>query len=141
MFDPVSELTFASTVAKPGDMAALTAFYLELEILTDSWRRLLQNPAGETAWDEKLRILARYGVERYWLQAISDFDLVGRVKMMIASCLLVRHLGGNVEHTAQLYAKEIENDADNVDALLDAAYICPAMTDDKLLGLLLEVES
>ena len=136
-FDPESELAFARTVAKPGDLAALREFYLSLEILTEPWRQLLQNPTGAGEWDPSLRILARYGVERYWLQAISDFDLVGRVKMIVASCLLVHHLGGNVAHTAQLYAKEIENDADNVDALLDAAYTCPAMTDDKMLGLLL----
>ena len=35
-------------------------------------------------------------------------------------------------------SKEIENDADNVDAILDAAYAHPAFTDDKLLFLLLE---
>ena len=140
-FDPETELAFAVSVAKPGDPMALTEFYLSLEILTDAWRQLLQNPAGESAWDARLRTLARYGVERYWLQAISDFDLVGRVKMIIASCLLVRHLGGDVEKTAQLYAKEIENDADNVDAILDGAYTCPALTDDKLLGMLLEKET
>lgn len=136
-FDPEEELEFAASIAKPGDMAALVAFYKDLEILTDPWRNLLQNPAGESAWDEKLRILARYGVERYFLQAISDFDLVGRVKMIIASCILVRYLGGDVEKTAQLYAKEIENDADNVEAILDGAYTCPDLTDEKLLGMLL----
>ena len=136
-FDPAAELAFAASLAKPGDPNALSRFYLSLEILTEAWRQLLQNPAGGQGWDEKLRILARYGVERYWLQAISDFDLVSRVKMIIASCLLVRHLGGAVEETAQLYAKEIENDADNVDAILDGAYTHPALTDDKLLGLLI----
>ena len=33
-------------------------------------------------------------------------------------------------------SKEIENNAANVDALLDAAYTSSALTDDKLLGLL-----
>ena len=56
--------------------------------------------------------------------------------MVIASCLLVRELGSNVYETAQLYSKEIENDADNVDAILDAAYTEPALTDASLLGLL-----
>jgi len=136
-FNPVVELAFARSAAKPGDPAALAAFYGDLEILTDAWRHLLHNPAPATAWDERLRTFARYGVERYWLQAISDFDLVSRVKMIVAACLLVRYLGGDVEKTAQLYAKEIENDADNVDAILDAAYTCHAMTDDKLLGMLM----
>lgn len=137
-FDPEAELAFAKTVEKKGDVAALTAFYLDLEILTESWRQRLLHPQGEGQWDEKLRVLARYGVERYWLQAISDFDLVGRVKMIVASCLLIRHLGGDLVETAQLYAKEIENNIDNVEAILDGAYTCPAFTDDKLLGMLLQ---
>ena len=78
-------------------------------------------------------------MERYWLQAVSDYDLICRVKMVIASCLLVKTLGGDPVETAQIYAKEIENNADNVDAILDAAYENPAFTDDKLLGLLLGV--
>jgi len=136
-FDREAELAFGMSVAKPADMTMLTAFYADLEILTEEWRNHLTNPAGAGEWDEKLRILARYGVERYWLQAISDFDLVGRVKMIIASCLLVRYLGGDLVQTAQLYAKEIENNAENVDAILDGAYAHPALTDEKLLGWLL----
>lgn len=136
-FDPEAELAFAKTVAKPGDMTEILKFYAGLEILTDAWRQQLAHPKGDGSWDHRLRILARYGVERYWLQAISDFDLVGRVKMVVASCLLVWHLGGDLEQTAQLYAKEIENNIDNVEAVLDGAYTSPALTDDKLLGLLL----
>lgn len=135
-FAPAEELAFAGTVAKTGDPQELIAFYLNLEILTDAWRQRLQAPRGTGAWSEKLRVLARYGIERYWLQAISDFDLVGRVKMIVAACLLVRQLGGDLVQTAQLYAKEIENNADNVDAILDGAYAHPALTDDKLLGML-----
>ena len=83
--------------------------------------------------------MACYFVERYWLQAVSDYDLVSRVKLAVVSCLLVRDLGGDVLRTAQLYSKEIENDADNVDALLDGAYAHPTLTDAALLGALLEV--
>lgn len=133
-FVPDEELAFAKTVAKDSEPEALTAFYLSLEILTDAWHRRLCAPEGTGAWSEELRKLARYGVERYWLQAISDFDLVGRVKMIIASCLLVRQLGGDLVQTAQLYAKEIENNAANVDAILDGAYAAPALTDERLLG-------
>ena len=136
-FDPDAELAFARTVAQPGSYAALTAFYRELEILTEDWHLRLARPAGNGDWDERLLTLARYGVERYWLQAISDFDLVGRVKMVVASCLLVRHLGGDLVRTAQLYAKEIENSIENVEAILDGAYTHPALTDEHLLGLLL----
>ena len=81
--------------------------------------------------------MARYFVNRYWLQAISDYDLVSRVKLTMVSCILVKYLGGDVYQTAQQYSKEIENDADNVDAVLDAAYTHPALTDARLLGYLL----
>jgi hypothetical protein len=64
-FDPLAELAFGSSVAKPADMAALVDFYLELEILTEQWNQRLRNPKGTGEWDEKLRTLARYGVERY----------------------------------------------------------------------------
>lgn len=136
-FDPEAELEFARSVAKAGDMAGILGFFADLETLTEAWRDRLASPRPHGDWDPRLRILARYGVERYWLQAISDFDLVSRVKMILLSCLLVRHLGGDLVQTAQLYAKEIENSADNVDAILDGAYTHPALTDDKLLGLLL----
>ena len=51
--------------------------------------------------------------------------------------MIIKLLGGDIVITAQRYSKEIENDADNVDAILDAAYNHPAFTDDKLLGLLI----
>ncbi len=136
-WDESAALHFARGLAKPSAPSELTAFYLGLEILTDAWRQRLSAPAGAGQWDERLRTLARYGVQRYWLQAVSDFDLVGRVKMVIAACVLVHHLGGDLVQTAQLYAKEIESNCDNVDAILDGAYSSPALTDEKLLGLLL----
>lgn len=135
-WDEGSALAFGRSLARPSDPAELAAFYGNLEILTDAWRARLQATGGKT-WDERLRLLARYGVERYWLQAISDYDLVGRVKLVLLSCLLVRTLGGDFMSTAQLYAKEIENNADNVEAIWDGAYTHPALTDDKILGYLL----
>ena len=134
--DPESELSFARQVAQPGSEQVLREFYLGLEILTPRWRALLKSPSRRQDWPEELRALARYGVERYWLQAVSDYDLVCRVKMIVAACLLVRSLGGDLIETAQLYSKEIENSADNVDAILDAAYSSPALTDAHLLGIL-----
>ena len=136
-FVPEEILKSAAELAAPADLADLLRFFSGLEILTDTWRQRLQNPQG-APWTDTLRSLARYGVERYWLQAVSDFDLVSRVKMVVVSCLLVRALGGDPVQTAQAYSKEIENNADNVDALLDAAYTHPALTDAILLGLLLD---
>ena len=136
-FDPEKELAFGRSVAKKASPEALRAFYLELEILTDGWKQRLESPAATLVWDAGLRKLARCGVERYWLQAISDLDLVGRVKMIVAACLLVRQLGGDLVQTAQLYSKEIDNNTENVEAILDGAYANPALTDEKLLGWLL----
>lgn len=132
-FDPDAVLAQARQLAEPADPTALLDFFSGLEILTDAWRARLASPTP-APWSEQLRNLARYGIQRYWLQAISDFDLVGRVKLIVTSCILVRTLGGNTVETAQLYSKEIENDADNIDAILDGAYTAPALTDAQLLG-------
>lgn len=135
-FDPALALDTAREFAAAGDEKALPAFYLELELLTERWRKRLEAPMGGE-WNEMTRAFAAYCVERYWLQAVSDYDLMGRVKMIVAASLLLRILGGDFAETAQLYAKEIENSAENVDAILDAAYESPAFADNKLLGLLL----
>ncbi|MBQ7001757.1 MAG: flagellin lysine-N-methylase [Oscillospiraceae bacterium] len=135
-FDPDAALESARELAKPGSFRELADFFLELELLTPQWESLLKNPAP-ASWDPRTPALARYLVNRYWLQAVSDYDLYCRVKFMVILCLLAKYLGGDLLRTAQLMSKEIENDADNVDALLDAAYAHPAFTDDKLLGMLL----
>ncbi|MBQ3192872.1 MAG: flagellin lysine-N-methylase [Oscillospiraceae bacterium] len=135
-FDADAAWQTVCQLRKPGDLQALTDFFLDLEILTPEWEALLKHP-HPGPWDSHTPALARYLTERYWLQAVSDYDLYSRVKFILIVCLLVRHLGGDIFRTAQLLSKEIENDADNVDAILDAAYDHPAFTDDKLLGMLL----
>ena len=135
-FDAKQSLSQAAEMAAPGDIVSMLHFFSELEILTPAWRQRLQAPSP-APWTDLFRNLARYGVERYWLQAVSDYDLVSRVKMVVISCLVVRILGGDAIETAQLYSKEIENDADNIDAILDGAYTHPALTDAAVLGLLL----
>lgn len=136
-FDGEAALETARELACPGDAAEILSFFQSLEVLTDNWKRRLLSPAP-TDWDGRTLDLARYFINRYWLQAVSDYDLYSRVKFMVISCLLLRELGGDFEKTAQLFSKEIENDAGNMDALLDAAYEHPAFTDAGLLGMLLE---
>ena len=114
--------------------APLTDLYSGLEILTDRWKNLLSSPISLPHWPAELRAMARCQIRRYWLQAVSDWELAARVKMIVASCILVRHLGGDTIATAQLYSKEIDNDQDNVDAILDAAYTSPVLTDMNLLS-------
>lgn len=128
-------LADADAFAGCGDVDAILAFYKNLEILTERWRRRLDVPASGL-WDEKLARFMTYGIRRYWLQAVSDFDLLCRVKFLLSACILLRHLGGDTMQTAQLWSKEIENNIDNVEALLDGAYCEAAFTDRNLLSLL-----
>ena len=129
----------AARLTEPSSSGEILDFYKGLEILTPAWRQRLSQPSP-ALWTEELRAMARYFVARYWLQAVSDYDLVCRVKLAVVSCLVVKILGGNIIDTAQLYSKEIENDADNVEAILDGAYTSPALTDKKLLWHLLQDE-
>ena len=135
-FDTAAALAEARELARPGNPSALLDFCLQLELLTPRWAAMLRNPRP-ARWTDAHRALARYLIRRYWLQAVSDYDLYCRVKFITVSCLLIKTLGGDIVSTAQLFSKEIENDADNVDAIWDAAYSHPAFTDDRLLGLLL----
>ena len=136
-FCPDAALEEAAQIAGDSDKDSFLAFYADLEILTKVWAARLRSPLSGEGWSDMFRNLARYGIERYWLQAVCDYNLVSRVKMIVASCLLVKELGGDTIATAQLYSKEIENNADNVDAILDGAYSHPALTDRNLISLLL----
>ena len=139
VLDPQFALEDAAQLAEPGSLDEILTFFRDLEILTDAWRQRLAAPSP-APWTEKFRALARYFVARYWLQAVSDYDLVCRVKLAVISCLVVKALGGDMTDTAQLYSKEIENDADNVESILDGAYTSPALTDKKLLWLLTQAQ-
>lgn len=136
-FPVQAALEEARSLAKTGDLGQIPRAFLELEILTDFWRQRLLAPV-EGPWTDGFRALAGYLVQRYWLQAVADYDLYSRVKLVIAACLVIKALGEDFSSTAQLFSKEIENNADNVDALLDGAYDNPAFRDDLLLGLLLD---
>ena len=138
-FNAYSAMESIREFARPGSLRAVLDFFLELEILTPQWEARLREPVS-SHMPEMVRNLSRYLVERYWLQAVSDYDLACRVKFILLSCLVVSALGGDFISTAQLFSKEIENNCDNVEAILDAAYSHPAFTDDKLLGMLLGCE-
>ena len=131
-------LALAEQYAAQGDWQQLVQFFGELEILTPQWQDRLNAPNCDSSWHEGFLALVRYFVGRYWLQAVSDYDLICRAKLAITACLLVYHLGGNFVDTAQLFSKEIENDPDNLETILDGAYTSPALTDVQLLSLLLK---
>ena len=134
-FDPDAALAEAARFAGPGDADALQQFHLGLDLLTRRWQEAL---AGLTAprWTEGLCRIAQYGVCRHWFQAVSDWDLSCRVKLILSGCALLARLPGELKNSAQLWSKEIENSAQNLDAILDGAYAEPALTDANLLGLL-----
>ena len=136
-FDAEISLAEARNFAGAGDPEAIVDFFSNLEILTEDWSSLLRSCAPE-AWNEMHLRIARYFIDRYWLQAVSDYDLISRMKLAVISCLVINHLGGDIFRTAQLYSKEIENDIDNIEAILDGAYTASAFTDEKLLGVLLK---
>lgn len=139
-FDSDAALEAAREIAAIGNVDRVLAFYQNLEILTEEWAERLKKPMP-AVWTADYLAIARYFVDRYWLQAVSDYDLVSRVKLTILSCLMIQTLGGDTAATAQLYSKEIENSIENLEAILDGAYTAEAFTDDRILGLLLSGNS
>ena len=138
ILDPEYALEQSEKFAQPGSMEEVFQFFSTLELLTPQWKAILDTGPAPAHWDPQLKNFLVYLIRRYWLQAVSDYDLVGRVKLCIISCLLLSRIPGDLLDTAQLFSKEIENDPDNIDAILDAAYTHPAFTDVRLLGLLLQ---
>ena len=136
-FDAEAALEDVREFTKDSDPREMVSFFRQLELLTPEWNALLDAPSP-APWTSHHLALAGYLIQRYWLQAVSDYDLYCRVKFIVITCLLVKHLGGDIFRTAQLYSKEIENNIDNVEAILDAAYAHSAFTDDKILGMLLK---
>lgn len=137
ILDPEYALAQAQKFAKPGSMEDIFQFFGTLEILTPQWKTILDTGPAPAHWDPRLKNLLVYLIRRYWLQAVSDHDLVGRAKLCIISCLLLSRIPGDLTENAQLFSKEIENDPDNIDAILDGVYRHRALTDIALLGLLL----
>ena len=93
--------------------------YRNLEILTDRWKVLLERGPADAPWKAEHRALMRYFIDRYWLHSAYDDDFATRAIFMALSCLVIRSMGGNTVEMAQLYSKEIENDADNVEELYE----------------------
>ena len=134
-FDPDAALQEAAQFAGSPDPEALAQVYRELEPLTDRWQERL-NALNAPEWEEGLCRIAQYGVLRHWYQAVSDWDLTSRVKLLLSGCALISRLPGAPVNNAQLWSKEIENSAQNLDSLLDGAYTQSGLTDANLLALL-----
>ena len=119
-----------------GSPEPLFAFFSGLEILTDRWRQLLKKPPTTAKLPKETKALLRYFIGRHWLQAVSDFDLFGRVCFCVAGCIMIGSVDAPTEQAAQLFSKEIENDVENLYAFLDGTYTEPALSIDNLLALL-----
>ena len=137
IIDVQSSIALARKYATTGNWDILLDFFRDLEILTPQWRSRLSTPEKTCQWHKGYLALAKYFIERYWLQAVSDYDLICRAKLIIIACLLIYHLGGAFIETTQLFSKEIENDPDNLEAVLDGAYTSPALPEIQLLSLFL----
>ena len=133
-FEPMQCLADARRFADAGNLDGLTTFFAGLEILTPDWANMLSGPKQACVYSKKL---LHYFICRYWLQAVADYDLISRAKFSLAACILIGSLPGDFIRNAQLFSKEIENDPDNVEAILDGCYSIPPLTDSNLLGLLL----
>lgn len=133
---PEEYLDDVAKLSLQGDIKDLREFFLGLEILAHQWESRLQTIGHTPVWDPRHKALLHYFIDRYWLQAVSDFDIVCRAKFSISACILIGYLGGEFTETTQRFSKEIENDPDNVEAILDGAYSARALTDLTLLGLL-----
>lgn len=135
-----SLLESAQKYATGGDISGFYPFFESLEILTPRWKKQLHRAPTAKKCREELGYLMKYLICRYWLQAVADGELTVWVKFMIIACLLINALGGDLIATAQLFSKEIENDPDNLEAILDAVYCETPFTDGNLLGLLLNTQ-
>ena len=117
-----------------GDIRSIADFFASLEILTQTWPALLANAAPRPL-HPLTRSLARYLTERYWLRQDLG-DEWGKAGFITACCLLVSALGEDFIENAQLFSKEVENCAENIDALMDAVYDHPAFSPENLTALL-----
>ncbi len=134
-FDPDAALAEAAQFVGSPDADGLAQVYRELELLTERWEEKL-SALSEPEWDEGLCRIAQYGICRHWYQAVSDWDLTSRVKLLLSGCALIVRLPGALADNAQLWSKQIENSTQNLDALLDGAYTQSGLTDANLLSLL-----
>ena len=90
-FDPDAALAEAAQFAGSPDPEALAQVYRELELLTDRWEKKL-SALSKPVWDGGLCRIAQYAVCRHWYQAVPDWDLTARVKMLLSGCALLARL-------------------------------------------------
>lgn len=118
-----------------GNLNAVFRFFQSLEILTPQWKQLLTNPAPRPLPDT-VKALVRYFIQRYWYQAVSDYDILGRACFCVIACLMICSVELSFSQAAQLFSKEIENSTENVNAILDGIYTNDWLSCQHILNLL-----
>lgn len=155
-FDEMEYLTKIATAA-PGDMKPLLTLHRDLEILTEDWKNLLDEALEfeptASDWEaldslpegDALRNLMSYYLYRYWFQAVADYDCLLKCKLLAVNWAVVRYLlcmklakTGQTDYLRifQLYAKEVEHDACNREAVEDALLEEPQYHWENLLRLI-----
>lgn len=128
----------------------LLSIHRELDILNPQWQRLLDAalafpaPIPPVAAGQMGHRLAADYLYRYWPQAVNDWDCVSRMYLLAVNWLVVTALAGvhlarwGGEPTEVLlrlfcqYAREVEHDDENREAVLDALY--KTISPESLLG-------
>lgn len=100
----------------------LCDLYLDTDIMCDEWRRALEERefVGKCVDESEQKAYLAYLVYRYFLKAINYEFVVGIVMTIAGAYILPSVLHGDFYRLARLHAKEIEHDADNLDALNEA---------------------
>lgn len=153
------EMEYLSALAMQGagDYRPLLKLHRDLEILTPQWAEIL-DAALEFAptaadWDaldalpesDMLRNLVCYYLYRYWFQAVADYDCTLKLRLLAVNWAVVRYLMCmNLRKTGQtdalrlfqLYAKEVEHDTVNREAIEDALLDGDAFAPETLLTLI-----
>ncbi len=92
------------------------------DILYNEWREALINcrPTFKRISDKEKRAYLGYLIYRYFLKAINTEDVLSVIKLIISAYILPTVLKGDSKKLARLHAKEIEHDAENLEAMIDA---------------------
>lgn len=138
-FDGGAPAQLSATPALPkiaNSPAPLFAYFETLEILTPQWQKLLKSPPKQARFPAQTKALVRYFLQRHWLQAISDYDLLGRICFCVIACIMIGCVDIPTIRAAQLFSKEIENNTENLYALLDGVYNHSVLSPEQLFSLL-----
>lgn len=108
---------------------------LELEILGDDWRKLLEQeltprPLPQT-WGRRT---AEYFIHRFFLHSAWDRDLLSRAELVVLAVALIGALGDDWQEHFRVFCREMEHCQENLDALQDA--FCQRFSVEDLLKLL-----